>query len=647
MKIQRLLIANRGEIACRVMHTAKQLGIHTIAIYSQADARALHVKQADSAILLHGKSAADTYLDQAQVLAAARASGADAIHPGYGFLSENTDFAAACETAGILFVGPPASAITLMGDKAAARLFMQQAGVPVLPGFDDKADAAHLQQEADRIGYPLLIKAVAGGGGKGMREVHAAADFAASLAAAQREARHAFGDDQVLLERYLPTARHVEVQVFADSHGQCVYLFERDCSVQRRHQKVIEEAPAPGLSEALRQAMGQAAVTAAQAVNYVGAGTVEFLLAPDNHFYFMEMNTRLQVEHPVTEAITGQDLVAWQLAVAEGAPLPLMQEALTCNGHAMEVRLYAEDPWMNFLPAAGCIDHRAWPDGIRIDTGVTEGDEVTSLYDPMIAKLISHGRDRDEARTRLIAALDQLQLSGLAHNAGFLRQVLASTPFAQADLSTRLLQLHPALCEKPVIDPRLLALAACLAARPSGTSANPWDRLDGWRPLGAIHYQQSLTLAGESLTVTLTQDAASVDGDTRPLRWHRDERHQLHINWGDDSLSLRALLDKACQQVLLFHQGQDQVVSLVPPPRQADSHDQGFAAPMSGTVLLHQVAPGSRVQKGDAVITLEAMKMEHTLHANQAGRVIAYLAAPGDHVTAGTQLVEFEVETDD
>lgn len=646
MKIKRLLIANRGEIACRVLRTAKQLGIHTIAIYSEADAHALHVKQADSAILLTGRSAADTYLDQAKVLAAAREAGADAVHPGYGFLSENTDFAAACQTAGILFVGPPAKAITLMGDKAAARLFMQQSGVPVLPGFDAKADAATLQQEADRIGYPLLIKAVAGGGGKGMREVQASADFAAALAAAQREAKHAFGDDQVLLERYLPTARHVEVQVFADTHGNCVYLFERDCSVQRRHQKVIEEAPAPGMTDALRQAMGEAAVTAAKSVGYVGAGTVEFLLATDDHFYFMEMNTRLQVEHPVTEAITGTDLVAWQLAVAEGAPLPLAQEALRIDGHAMEVRLYAEDPWHNFLPAAGHIDRLVWPAGIRIDTGVTEGDEVTSLYDPMIAKLISHGRDRNEARLRLIAALDDLQLAGLTHNAGFLRQVLASEIFAEADLSTRLLQLHPELSHRPAIDPRLAVLAACLAAQPESHNGNPWTRLTSWRPLGDSLYQQSLTLDGEQLTVKLTATSAEVEDDCRPLRWHK-QGDSLTLHWGKDSLTLHYQLDAAAQQVRLFHQGQDQSVSLVPPQAANASHDQGFAAPMSGTVLLHQVAPGSRVQKGDAVITLEAMKMEHSLHASQAGRVIAYLAAPGDHVTAGTQLVEFEADTDD
>lgn len=642
--IKRLLIANRGEIARRVIRTAKVLGIHTIAIYSEADANALHVSDADTAIAIGGNTAQESYLDQQKVLAAAKQSQADAIHPGYGFLSENASFAEACQQANIIFVGPSGKAMQLMGDKAQGRIFMQQSGVPVLPGFDEKADATRLQQEADHIGYPLLIKAVAGGGGKGMREVSSSAQFAEALAAAQREAKHAFGDDQVLLERYLPTARHVEVQVFADTLGNAVYLFERDCSVQRRHQKVIEEAPAPNVSDELRQKMGEAAVTAAKAIGYVGAGTVEFLLAPDDSFYFMEMNTRLQVEHPVTEAITHTDLVAWQLAVAEGKPLPLTQEQLNINGHAFEVRLYAEDPWNGFLPAAGPIKHLVWPADIRIDTGVQQGDEVTSLYDPMIAKLITHGTNRDEARLKMIAALDQLQLSGLRHNAGFLRQVLVSDVFANADLSTRLLDHNPKLSEQQAPSNELQAIAATLITQhkqSTNKDADPWGLLTAWRPLGNQLYQRSVRIKDDALTVKLTGNSATVNSHTQPLSYKLADS-AIQLTWGEATATFSYWHHANNQEIVLFYQGQDYPIQLKVEAHRSSEINSGYTAPMNGTLLIHHIKAGDKVKKGEALVTVEAMKMEHTIHALTDGKVLELLANPGDTVAAGTELLTFE-----
>ncbi len=647
MTIKRLLIANRGEIARRIQRSARQLGIHTIAVYSAADHDMPNVREADTAIFLGDGTAADTYLDIDKIIAAAKEAQADAIHPGYGFLSENTQFAAACEKANIIFVGPPANAIKLMGDKAAARLHMQQSGVPVLPGFDDKVDAARLQQEADKMGYPVLIKPVAGGGGKGMHAVESSADFAAILERAQREARNAFGDDQVLLERYLPRARHVEVQVFADTQGHCVYLFERDCSIQRRHQKIIEEAPAPDISAELRQRMGEAACAAALSVNYVGAGTVEFLLAPDGQFYFMEMNTRLQVEHPVTEMVTGEDLVAWQLAVAAGQPLPKQQDELSIQGHAMEVRLYAEDPWQNFLPSSGQIRHLQWPEGIRIDAGVEAGNTITSLYDPMIAKLISYGDNREDARQQLATALEMLQLTGLKHNTGFLHRLLNYPEFVQAQQYTRLIDDHPEILEAHFPAAGLRALAGLLAYRAGTSSAphrDPWQSLSSWRPLGEQHYQKTLTLDGVAFVVIVGNDQASVNDDTRPLRIQSLDNRRLRITWGDEALTFGFHLDTASDEVTLFVDGQDHAVSLLPPSQDAAAQNQGFNAPMSGTLLLHHVKAGAKVAEGDAVVTLEAMKMEHTLHASQAGTVTALLANLGDHVEAGMQLVEFEAD---
>ena len=441
---RKILIANRGEIACRVIKTARRLGVRTVAVFSEADANARHTRLADEAVLIGPPAARDSYLAIDRIIAAARQTGAEAIHPGYGFLSENEDFAAACAANGIVFIGPPVEAIRAMGSKSAAKTLMETTAVPLVPGYHgDKQDKIFLQKEADRIGYPVLLKPSAGGGGKGMRIVTAASEFADALASCKREATSSFGDDHVLIEKYVTRPRHVEIQVFADRHGHCVYLFERDCSVQRRHQKVLEEAPAPGMTESRRRDMGEAAVAAARAVNYVGAGTVEFIADQDGRFYFMEMNTRLQVEHPVTEMITGQDLVEWQLRVAAGEPLPLTQEQLAIRGHSLEARIYAEDPDKGFLPSTGKLVHLAPPPEslhVRVDTGVEQGDEITPYYDPMIAKLIVWDQTRELALQRMLQALAQYRIVGVANNVEFLSRLVACPAFTRADLDTGLIE---------------------------------------------------------------------------------------------------------------------------------------------------------------------------------------------------------------
>src|SRR6187401_423128 len=433
--IASLLIANRGEIACRIIRTARRMGIRTVAVYSDADAKALHVRQADEAVHIGPSPARESYLVGEKILEAAKQTGAQAIHPGYGFLSENEAFAEACAKEGVVFIGPPASAIRAMGSKSAAKSLMEKAGVPLTPGYHgDDQDPGLLAREAGKIGFPVLIKASAGGGGKGMRRVDKGEDFAAALASCQREAKSAFGEDRVLVEQYVLKPRHIEIQVFADSHGGCVYLFERDCSVQRRHQKVLEEAPAPGMTAERRAAMGRAAVEAAKAVGYVGAGTVEFIAHPDGRFYFMEMNTRLQVEHPVTEMVTGLDLVEWQLRVAFGEALPRTQDQLAITGHAIEARIYAEDPDKGFLPSTGRLVHLAPPaqtDSVRVDTGVEQGDAITPFYDPMIAKLIVHAADRAGALARMKTALEQYRIVGVASNVEFLGRLVASDSFVR------------------------------------------------------------------------------------------------------------------------------------------------------------------------------------------------------------------------
>ena len=642
--INTLLIANRGEIARRILRTCRQQGVRSVAVYSDADAGLPHVREADQAVRLGPAAARDSYLDIDKVIQAALDSGADAIHPGYGFLSENTAFAAACERAGLIFVGPDAKAIRVMGDKAAARQLMAESGVPVLPGFDQEgADDATLAVEAQRVGFPLLIKAVAGGGGKGMRAVIEAAGFDEALAAARREAKGAFGDDRVLLERYLPTARHVEVQVFADQHGNAVHLFERDCSVQRRHQKIIEEAPAPGLSEAQRQALGEAAVKAALAIDYRGAGTVEFLFSPEGDFFFMEMNTRLQVEHPVTEMITGEDLVAWQLTVAQGRPLPKRQEQIHRHGAAMEVRLYAENPYQQFLPSSGTLSPLRWPAGIRVDSGFEQGDTVSDHYDPMIAKLISHGEDRDQARRRLATALESLMLGGVHHNGAFLHRVLNSDAFANAELDTRLLEKQPRLMEPATPPEGAMAVAAAALVAERVQVGNPWHTLNGWRPLGRLSTLVPLRLNEHHFTVILNNDNASVNGERADYQWRRDQPPRFDLQWGDQRLAGYALYHDG--EPWLFINGQGYLVQAHPARESERAGGQGgFSAPMSGTIVACHVQPGSTVAAGAAVITLEAMKMEHTLRAPAAGTVRSFAVSAGDSVAEGTLLVDFATE---
>ncbi|HLT04774.1 MAG TPA: acetyl-CoA carboxylase biotin carboxylase subunit, partial [Pseudomonas sp.] len=521
--ITTLLIANRGEIACRVMHTAKTLGLRTVAVHSAIDRDARHVREADLAIDLGGAKPAESYLKIDSLIAAAKASGAQAIHPGYGFLSENAAFARACEENGLIFVGPPASAIDAMGSKSAAKALMETAGVPLVPGYHGEAqDLATFRAAAERIGYPVLLKAAAGGGGKGMKVVEREAELAEALSSAQREAQAAFGDARMLVEKYVLKPRHVEIQVFADQHGNCLYLNERDCSIQRRHQKVVEEAPAPGLSPNLRAAMGEAAVKAALAIGYVGAGTVEFLLDERGDFFFMEMNTRLQVEHPVTEAITGLDLVAWQLRVASGLPLPINQAQVPLNGHAIEVRLYAEDAEQGFLPASGRLDLYREPaagPGRRVDSGVAEGDSISPFYDPMVAKLIAWGETREEARLRLLSMLDELAVGGFKTNRAFLRRVLAHPAFAAAELDTGFIARHqeallPALAELPEAFWQLAGEAFLLSEavpRRADDPHSPWSARSGWR--AGLPRRGSLHLSCNGVSrVVRTEGRAQLQG---------------------------------------------------------------------------------------------------------------------------------------
>ncbi|MFG1208207.1 acetyl/propionyl/methylcrotonyl-CoA carboxylase subunit alpha [Xanthobacter flavus] len=660
--IRTLLVANRGEIAVRVMRTAKALGLRTVAVYSQADADALHVAMADEAYPIGPAPARESYLKIDAILEAAKKSGADAIHPGYGFLSENAAFADACEQAGIVFVGPPASAIRAMGSKSAAKALMEKAGVPLVPGYHgEDQDAALLAREAERIGFPVLIKASAGGGGKGMKVVRAAEDFPEALASAQREAKSAFGDDKVLVEKYLTTPRHIEVQVFADSHGNCVYLHERDCSIQRRHQKVVEEAPAPGMTPERRAAMGKAAVDAAKAVGYRGAGTVEFI-AEGDHFYFMEMNTRLQVEHPVTEAITGQDLVAWQIRVAQGETLPLTQEEIPLEGHAIEVRLYAEDPARDFLPQVGRLDHLVLPfhlDHTRVDTGVRAGDTVSIHYDPMIAKIIVSGADRLEAVRRLEAALAATEVVGLATNRVFLKAIAAHPAFAAAELDTNFIARHQDVLLPPPapVDDTVLALAALFVLKEEARqSAETVDAADPWSPWGLA--------PGWRLNRDAHVDLTFADRDERiAIRAHfRPHGFILALPGGDVAVegeaeadgSIRARLDgvalsarviRTGNRLTVFVRGGEHAVDFID-PRLASQAATGTAgrlvAPMPGTIIRIAVEEGQEVTKGAALVVVEAMKMEHTVAAPRDGKVKALKFAVGDLVDEGAELLVLE-----
>jgi 3-methylcrotonyl-CoA carboxylase alpha subunit len=660
----KILIANRGEIACRVIRTALRLGIATVAVYSEADAEALHIALADEAYAIGPPAARDSYLRIDRLIDAARHSGAAAIHPGYGFLAENADFAEACAEAGIVFVGPPPSAIRAMGSKAAAKALMEKAGVPTVPGYHGvEQGEAVLAEAAQRIGYPVLIKPSAGGGGKGMRPVARAEIFAASLATAKREAKSAFGDDRVLLEKYLTAPRHIELQIFADSHGNAVHLFERDCSVQRRLQKVIEEAPAPSLTAEQRQEMGATAIAAAQAVGYVGAGTVEFI-AEAGRFYFMEMNTRIQVEHPVTEMITGIDLVEWQLRVAAGETLPLTQSQIAMSGHAVEARLYAEDPQRNFMPATGRLRRLRVPDPapeLRIDSGVREGDRVSVHYDPMIAKVIAWGGDREAALHRLAAALAGYRIAGVATNRDFLMRVLRHPAFIAGDIDTGFIERHrDVLIPRVTAAPRFVLAAAslgllldqarvaCANAASSADRHSPWHRRDGWRLNGAT-YQDMLWRDGEE------PRRVRVHYDRDHCRLEIDDRDSMARAWREDAGDLVIELDGARQDVSVT--AIDGIVtvcsdegawrlSYIDPlaPRAAEAAAGGrLTAPMPGKIAQVLISSGGAVQRGQALMRLEAMKMEHTIAAPADGTVERVNYAAGDLVEEGAELIVLRI----
>ena len=665
----KILIANRGEIACRVIKTARRMGIATVAVYSEADANARHVRLADEAVAIGPAAARDSYLVIGNIIGAALSTGAQAIHPGYGFLSENEAFAEACEQAGIVFVGPPVAAIRAMGSKSAAKTLMEKAGVPLTPGYHgDDQDPAHLKIEADRIGYPVLIKASAGGGGKGMRRVDRGDEFDAALVSCKREAKSSFGDEHVLVEKYVLKPRHIEIQVFGDSHGDVVHLFERDCSVQRRHQKVLEEAPAPGMTDARRAAMGKAAVEAAKAVGYVGAGTVEFIANQDGSFYFMEMNTRLQVEHPVTEMITGLDLVEWQLRVADGQPLPLRQDQLTITGHALEARIYAEDPDKGFLPSTGRLVHLVPPpesanatEAVRVDTGVEEGDAITPFYDPMIAKLIVWGPDRGAALATMHRALSHYRIVGVANNIAFLDRLVGTASFADADLDTGLIERESAaLFPAAAAPPREALLAAAFAqlrhevraAQRSGAEkpdpGSPWRLLDGWRLNG--HARRVMMLRADHEPVAITVEVMpdgyqlTVGDDTVVAKGRAGVDGSLDIELGAARVRGTVVFDGVRRHV--FTAGRSWTFTLVDVLEirgVADDAEGGLKAPMPGKVIALIAATGALVEKGAPLLVLEAMKMEHTITAPAKGTIRAFHFAPGDQVDEGADLVEFDI----
>ena len=660
----KILIANRGEIACRVIKTARRMGIRTVAVYSEADAGARHVRLADEAVLIGPAAARESYLVIDRIIAAAKATGAQAIHPGYGFLSENEDFCRACDEAGIVFIGPPVAAIRAMGSKSEAKKLMQTAGVPLTPGYhgDDQTPTL-LQAQADAIGYPVLIKAAAGGGGKGMRLVEKGADFLDALASCKREAASSFGDDHVLVEKYITRPRHIEIQVFGDTHGNVVYLFERDCSVQRRHQKVLEEAPAPGMTAERRAAMGKAAVDAAKAVGYVGAGTVEFIANQDGSFYFMEMNTRLQVEHPVTEMITGLDLVEWQLRVAAGEPLPLAQEQLQIRGHALEARIYAEDPAKGFLPSTGKLVHLAPPAEslhVRVDTGVEEGDEISPHYDPMIAKLIVWDINRDRALARMLQALADYRVVGVANNIEFLSRLTACPAFASADLDTGLIEREKAYLFPEGEDVAaevwtIAALAELLRdrrfgedkARRGSDPLSPWHARDGWRLNAGARRNLVFRLGERQQTVEVAYRAdgylLAVEGRCVAARGELNPRGLLRVEL--DGRRLDATVIAAGERRHVFVHGRSWTLACVDPLHHAGEGggaEGGLLAPMPGKVIALIAAEGAQVEKGAPLLILEAMKMEHTIAAPAAGVVKAFRFAVGDQVGDGAELVEFE-----
>ena len=680
---QKILIANRGEIACRVAATARRLGVKTVAVYSDADANAKHVSACDEALHIGGSSPKDSYLRWERIIEAAKASGAQAIHPGYGFLSENEAFARACAEAGLVFIGPPPSAIKAMGLKAESKQLMEKAGVPLVPGYHGSSqEPALLAREAGRIGYPVLIKASAGGGGKGMRAVDQAAEFDAALASCQREAISSFGDGAVLVEKYVQRPRHIEIQVFGDTHGNYVYLFERDCSVQRRHQKVLEEAPAPGMTESVRQRMGAAAVAAAKAVNYVGAGTVEFIVEQvaggEMKFFFMEMNTRLQVEHPVTEAITGLDLVEWQLRVAAGEPLPLKQDQLRIAGHAIEARICAENPDNNFLPATGTLrvyrlpealefrfpspltgegqggeerrytpggDRIAWP---RVDSGVRQGDSISPFYDSMIAKLIVHGDTREQALARLDVALSQTHIVGLSTNVQFLRYVVRSPSFAQGNLDTGLIPREQALLFNQERVGLPLAAAAAVAQallqERAEEGADPFSRRDGWRSHG-VHVRRFAFefggVAGQAELAYLHDGALNltVDNLSGTLAFAATPQG-IDLDFAGQRLLVSVYAEGEADHVFSAR-GATRILAIDLLAHAGEAHAEAgrLTAPMPGKVMSFAVKAGDKVSKGQALAVMEAMKMEHTIVAPADGVVAELMFAPGDQVTEGAELL--------
>lgn len=647
----KILIANRGEIACRVIKTARRMGIRTVAVYSDADRDALFVRLADEAVHIGGAPAAESYLQAERIVEVAKRTGAQAVHPGYGFLSENEGFAEACAREGIVFIGPPVSAIAAMGSKSEAKKLMEAAGVPLVPGYHgDEQAPDFLRQQADQMGYPVLIKASAGGGGKGMRIVEKSEDFIAAIESCQREARASFGSDHVLVEKYLQKPRHIEIQVFADTHGNTVYLFERDCSVQRRHQKVLEEAPAPNMGEARRRDMGEAACAAARAVNYVGAGTVEFIVdTTDDRFYFMEMNTRLQVEHPVTEMITGLDLVEWQLRVAAGETLPKQQAELVIHGHAIEARVYAEDPYKGFLPATGTL-HTLRPPAesayVRVDTGVVEGDTITPFYDPMIAKLIVWDENRETALARMERALSEYQVVGLTTNLPFLHRLVTHHAFATADLDTGLIARYQdtLLTPPPAISAEELALLAVAEV----LADNPDSHRASWR-LNSVA-QRSLRFddledADRHWTVQISQQNGQFCVIVDQQRFELSAERQ--------GARLIATLNGHRRQVDVFAQGAQRVLFSATRRVAVNRHnpfavnaagvhgDTHLKAPMPGRVVALLAEVGSRVEKGSPLMILEAMKMEHTISAPADGVVQEFYFAAGDQVGDGDDLVDF------
>jgi 3-methylcrotonyl-CoA carboxylase alpha subunit len=655
--IGKLLIANRGEIACRIMRTARKLGVRTVAVYSEADANAMHVAMADEAMAIGPAPARESYLKGEAIITAAKATGAEAIHPGYGFLSENAEFADRVAAANLVFVGPPASAIRAMGSKSEAKALMERAGVPVVPGYHgkDQADRA-LSDAAELIGYPVLLKASAGGGGKGMRRVDKPSEFAAALASARREAKSSFGDERMLVEKYLLRPRHVELQVFADSHGNVLHLLERDCSIQRRHQKVIEEAPAPGLSVELRHRIGDAAVAAARTVDYVGAGTVEFILDESGEFYFMEMNTRLQVEHPVTEMITGLDLVALQLRVASGEKLPFTQAQVNEQGHAFEVRLYAEDPARDFLPATGRISHFRVPppsEQVRVDTGVRAGDEISIHYDPMIAKLIVWDRNRELARQRLVQALGEVELTGFANNIEFLQALAGDPAFAKAEVDTGFIERHHDRLFAPRApagdDIYAAAALSILSGEGADRGASPWAAVDGWRLNLELkrEFRFSEGATERRFTLLYGRNGHSFDlgGGPQAAFVERlgDDRYRIRL--GDHCFD--ATVIRRGLAFTVFARGHTYRLVVADPLAAAETIEVPtgrLTAPMPGRIAQLHVKPGQAVKRGEALLILEAMKMEHSILAPRDGVVEAVGYSVGELVEEGVELLSLKPE---